>query len=286
MKKLTDAKFTEYDQKLEKHEASYDAKLEVFLTTFKEDCSKEMKTKLQSKTDVSANNRKDIGEMKVSVNERISKIESELKDIFKIEVENPPIWNYLAKIEDRYTNYQTQIINSYDKTVDLLSLNVNKLEAECTALKSKQGLMDNELKIINHNVMGMKRDIVELKKPMAPAAGLDESSGVTTRSDPRNLNKIPLVNSEVSNVNQGNGFGSENLTNDRSPQSHERPNTYKTKLLICMDSNRKYINARKLWTVRGTTWKWCPLVASMGEILSKETFTDIEATLSVVVVTT
>ena len=34
---------------------------------------------------------------------------------------------------------------------------------------------------------------------------------------------------------------------------------YKTNLLVCMDSNQKYINRRLFWKLNGTRWKPCPL---------------------------
>ena len=46
-----------------------------------------------------------------------------------------------------------------------------------------------------------------------------------------------------------------------------------------MDSNRKYLNPRKLWTIRGTTWKWSPTISALRQILEEERFNDLEAIL-------
>ena len=46
-----------------------------------------------------------------------------------------------------------------------------------------------------------------------------------------------------------------------------------------MDSNRKHLDARKLWTIQGTTWKWSPKLGSVREIIEKEEFNYLEAIL-------
>ena len=135
--------------------------------------------------------------MKASVNERIEKIERELNEMSKEETENSPIWNYLSKIEDRYTNHQTQITNSFDRSADLLTAQLNKLDTECTATKSKQGLLDNELNTIKHNVVGMKREIAELKKIIPTTSNVKESA--LNQSDTQNVIETPGVDPNISN---------------------------------------------------------------------------------------
>ena len=43
-------------------------------------------------------------------------------------------------------------------------------------------------------------------------------------------------------------------------QDNGIPNEYTTKLLICMDSNCKYLDPRKLWSLQDTTRKHCPRI--------------------------
>ena len=52
-----------------------------------------------------------------------------------------------------------------------------------------------------------------------------------------------------------------------------------TKLLVFMDSNRKYINQRKFWTIDGTPWKWTPYIRDVVNQLNEEVFNDVECIL-------
>ena len=37
-----------------------------------------------------------------------------------------------------------------------------------------------------------------------------------------------------------------------------------------MDSNKKYLNPRKLWTIKGTSWNFCPHIKNIREIINEE----------------
>ena len=56
----------------------------------------------------------------------------------------------------------------------------------------------------------------------------------------------------------------ESIRNGRNPDQ--------TKLLICIDSNRKFIDHRKFWNLEGTTWKACGTIETVNKIFDSQKF--------------
>ena len=164
MKNSMEEKLSQYAEKIRELERSYDTKLEVFLKTNSEDCDKKMESKLKSRTDISAHNRKEIDGIKSTMYKKLEKIENEIINDSKGNFENSPAWTYLSKVEERYILHQTQAASSYQNSLEYLTSKVDKLETECTSLKTQQGKTMNEQNIVTHNVSSMKRDIDEIRR--------------------------------------------------------------------------------------------------------------------------
>ena len=43
-----------------------------------------------------------------------------------------------------------------------------------------------------------------------------------------------------------------------------------------MDSNQKYIDRRKCWTLKGTTWMFCPGIDEVKALIHNQQFNDLE----------
>ena len=61
------------------------------------------------------------------------------------------------------------------------------------------------------------------------------------------------------------------------PHQEENRAPHRTKLLVCMDSNQKFIDRRRFWTVKGTTWKFCPGMDEVKTLIHNQQFNDLEA---------
>ena len=60
------------------------------------------------------------------------------------------------------------------------------------------------------------------------------------------------------------------------PLQVEKKAPYRTKLLVCMDSNQQYIDRRKFWTLKATTWKFCPGIDEAKALIHNQQFNDLE----------
>ena len=65
------------------------------------------------------------------------------------------------------------------------------------------------------------------------------------------------------------------IRNAQGQQGHQN----NVKLLICMDSNQKFLDHRKLWTLEGTKWIKCSKIESVRQAIQKESSNKVEAIL-------
>ena len=59
--------------------------------------------------------------------------------------------------------------------------------------------------------------------------------------------------------------------------------SYKTKLLIFIDSNRRFLQPRKLWSTNGTTWKHAARLSCVTELLADDKSMDLSALEAILV---
>ena len=72
----------------------------------------------------------------------------------------------------------------------------------------------------------------------------------------------PLITGNIANHNE---------TTDMNLETRTQPTTTtETELLICMDSNRRYIDYRKLWTLKGSRRKPCGNLYELNETIKNE----------------
>ena len=77
-----------------------------------------------------------------------------------------------------------------------------------------------------------------------------------------------------SNKNKNNNnHNNNNSSKDKRPHETVVPDT---EIIMCFDSNRKFINFRKLWTLKGTTRHRTSTLASVKSAIERENATDVK----------
>lgn len=137
---------------------------------------------------------------------------------------------------------------------------------------------------LRHDLKSQKRDILDLEKKLQNFKenhSNKEEENTNTRNDIARLeNDVKNIETLVRNYSkQRNSFPTtttdihafNNIPLDETQNFGEK----EVDLLICMDSNSKYINFRKLWTLRNSKRTRCYTLNQLHEYISKSDITKL-----------
>ena len=169
-------------------------------------------------------------EMKTYVDKSIIKVQKAIEDIRKT------IAYFKSDIQrkiDEFTNLPLANINQLQKDVNSVKQNLEKIDFK--------GLSEE---------YSREREVREEESKIQTKKIHEFQSNIT-----KHLEEVQKVAAKTSN--------------DRAvPQT--RQTTENARILLCMDSNRKFINFRKLWTLKGSRKHNCSTLTSVKETLKRE----------------
>ena len=136
-----------------------------------------------------------------------------------------------------------EIMKSRDFTNDM-----HTLTSRCETIEVKVDSLGSAItdSSIPHEVQRLHDEmkIVQLN--------LSNIKAVSKTQPDRQLNKTTVTSHQHNNQILGNG-----RVWDSQVKANPSPSDNNTNLIICMDSNQKYTEHRRFWTLNGTVWKKC-----------------------------
>ena len=115
---------------------------------------------------------------------------------------------------------------------------------------------------------------IEKVNNICASNGTEDSPWSPEESD---IRRNQLEENECNNIEPSQTDKSVNDIGTSIPSSDKVP--YRTKLLICIDSNRKFLNTKMFWKLAGTTWKFCEKIHQVTRVFNNERFKVLEAVL-------
>ena len=210
---------------------------------------------------------------------------------------NTPQWSDMKNMENRYDNVQQNILNELLIVQDKIKVIDRKLlsndDIMMSSLNEKIMLLENDLKSVTRNVNNKTaNDEVQVKITNIENILKSVTNNITNMKPVIEEFRKSTVQSAISNnipkisnntrIDNGTNINNVRQTEGNSVRSNDvNTLSYKTKLLICIDSNRKYLQPRKLWTTNGTTWKHSSRLSFIPGILDDQSLdlSNLEAIL-------
>lgn len=174
-------------------------------------------------------------------------------------------------------------LNKKLRSIEEANINSDKVDTKVIweAIKSndasnrhKINVNENEIFKINANMDDMSTNI---KKQNENTKGIIEEQFRL-----RNISQVNLsLGTERENIINNASSNFNGVPDARSVRTRKTTNIIDndTKLLLCMDSNRRYIDKRRLWTVRNSRWLECGNMSELSNKLSGEEFKCLECVL-------
>ena len=246
------AETEEYKRHLE---VNYDNKLTLFMETILNDC-REKNTLLHKNINSKlAEMRKFISDFKIEVQSQINN----LKETPAINITNLEREIHQLKLDIGEINFQ-ELTNSYEFTH-------SKIKEAAQAINEKvigiEGNINKFTEFTNNSVTSQNTIVKDLESKLE-LYNLE-------------LNKIPKssyaqVTSNSMAINTRSDLPSyENLPENRKGYIHNKSNIEKDKnnleILMCIDSNRKFLNFRILWTLDGSKRIPCSTISNLKNIV-------------------
>lgn len=197
--------------------------------------------------------------------------------------------------EQKTTNEITNPKN-FTNDINLLTSRCNSLEANVNSLVSakvnvKQKSTTDDIAALETCIVTIasRCDTIDAKVNSLASGSIDTpiTRQITCLQEKiklveHNINTKPSYSQRASSTvpiaNPHAGDNTTNLTAHelKTPQVTE---DHDTTLLICMDSNMKFVDHKRFWKEKGTAWKRCTRLEHIENVFSKESFTNLQAVL-------
>ena len=177
-------------------------------------------------------------------------------------------------MKENITRFRSEIYNQLD--------NLNKWKAESfdeSKNREKLVTLPHDLENINTLAEEIKTHHRDITKLMKMNDGVFERLGFTSPSyhDQQSLSvsgeirpNIPVRNFGYNEIHT-NQYNIEHVTNEsQNLQSQQIQKQHNVELLVCIDSNRRYIDWRKFWTLKGTEKRFCGNLDELENFIRQE----------------
>ena len=195
--------------------------------------------------------------------------------------------NKIRGVKEVVNNFKTQVQSKVDSfgytpTEDLVEMrkDIDSMKAEFAkldpgAVKNAINEIDGEYKdkwLSLETKIGNVRDDLRNEREIK-LAGLDERiehlrseviSFATSGSTTQRVNNEGLSNNMTSSTNNGSSIDHTNNIHGEHAKIDD-----KIKLIMCMDSNARFLNRRKLWDLDGTEYNKCFTIPQVDSIISR-----------------
>ena len=189
---------------------------------------------------------------------------------------------FMATYKEQYENTLTNMKIEFDKKIYTMQDRIGKFEIIVEEQLNKFTKQITEWNKTYDN--WVQEQVLEYDNPLKETIGEIEKSlefhakevydlREECKEALRKQNKLTeniYNNQRVKEVNRQpeNAAIIQTLTQTKEP--HKRPSFTETELLICMDSNRRFIDYRKLWTLKGSQRWACGNLFELREKVEKE----------------
>ena len=264
-----------FEDRMNRLRSTYDSKLTVFMSAISIECEDKI-DKIKSEC-LSQNLR--INKEMASIESRFQKKLNSINQVSTCKCQdiNNPKWTDLELIRKNLNEVQQNIINDLD-TIKF-SNDSDNLRKE---FKELHDSISAESSNVRMSLLRGEQSILNVKEQIKV---LTESCG--------NLQKKTLVSSGTNTSK--NPFLPTDLTHEPSVPSYSQPaitpslpytapfnsakapspNRKKTpRILICMDSNQKFIDKNRFWNINESSWKSCYTIQQVNRLFENETFSN------------
>lgn len=267
---IVETQNAKFESRLNRIEAGFENKLAVFMSALSIDCEDKIDKRI-------LNNRDEMNSFRASISNLESKIRETKEDVaMKSELfEEVPTMTDIDAIKKDLTKSKQNTANEIEKLRqesenkeskfqvlhDLLGRSqaslIEKIESDIEGIQINLSNVQTELAVNTEKVNNLfEKDEEEARKEITTVKTTDKENADNTSVDTCTKTsssklKLPFTSSSVDD----------------------------TKLLICMDSNRRYLNTKMFWKPQGTTWKSCSTLQQVKKNIKKGTFNNLEAVL-------
>ena len=281
----------------------YDQKLTVFMSATSIDCTDENKVSMNTVNGDLSEHKKNHNRIESIVQKCTNRGDEFMTKQNTIEA-TPPEWKDLQTAKET-TQQSLQTLNS---SIEILQYRINTFETKMESMKffPPNTKTDNNIQLLQHNVTLLKtinnttnklnyqieaqlrKNTKTINKSELEINQFERELSVL-RSDITSFGKInahpiPNPNLFISTYSNSctnttvhfNGDLQDDRVND--PTSHQAVQK-SAKLLICMDSNRRFLDPDKLWRMNGTEWRECANLRDIKRVIINEEFNGLEAIL-------
>ena len=201
------------------------------------------------------------------LHEKINLLEERKVDVSKFEKD-------LNKLDDHYTDQMTERKSEVSNFEKELCTFDEKHTNGLAILKSQ--FVERDVNVTS-NLQKMDNLTQHIQKQLNAYIELSQHSIHTTLSDDKVLSNDTTVEANEITVEANNTtIESNNTTIEANSELKRRPSATEfhkdneTVLIMCMDSNSKYLDRRKLWDLQGTEFKRCGVLEEVEEHIDRK----------------
>ena len=255
----------EFETKLTDMEKKFDSKLTVFMSATATDCEKKVAEKIKA-----------INNVIVYQKQQLSKMESRLQKSIATNINTKPNNCTCLPKEDTSEASVSKISNDQilqKEKIAIMEIKIASLESQLPTIRTELinqipsvdfEKIKESVKLVDAKIDSMRTNVTDIHAKDMNKMKEEQKIVVTNLSTIKA--KVESINKKLQiTTNENSAATGSNIDNNENAT-----NRYTTKLLICMDSNRKFLEPRKLWSLQGTTWKFCPRINSVNELIDKK----------------